>query len=310
METNSILHTRRKGEYVTPSGIAVNLQSLIGKWQKELTQSNDVKRKGAFDEMLLDCLTSIGRKSKSELTSKDVIKIFREDRKGLLFEIRQISNKRNPKFTFDYEFPTKDGKKYKDTYEVDFTPEDFPVKPYKWVADKMMVLYAIKEGILVVDDAEGINELPAGITLTKEQEKIALSGPFPVMYDNYDDIIANHKTQKCILPESGIEVQWDILDGEAEKKFQGILTSDSVSSHTQIQVRSAKYKNETESSVLLQLPLDNMDTLDIEGLRGHIMDVEANVETSVVVQYKDNSNMQANVDLVTTAAFFFPSLAI
>lgn len=296
METTaSILANRRKSIFVSPSGIEIEIQSLIGKWQKELTQSNEKKRRNAFDEMLKDCIIRIGEKI--NITIDDVRKLFREDRKAILFEIRQLSNNRNPIFTFDYEFPTKDGKKYKQRYNVEFTPEDFPVKPYKWVRDAMMNAYLEK------------NELPDNYDLTDSQKSEALSGEFPTLYKDYNEIVEKHKEQHFRL-ESGHVVVWRILDGEAERKNQNLLSSDSISSHTQLQVREVKYDSPNQPGTLIHLPLDEMDTLDIEAIRSNIVEVEANVETSVVVQYQENTSMQANVDLVTTPAFFFPSLAI
>lgn len=314
METN-IIASRRTSSHVTLSGIEVGLQSLVGVWQKELTQANDTKRRDAFDEMLLDCITYIGTKTKAELTLSDIRKLFREDRKDILFEIRQLSNKRNPEFVFDYEFPTKNKQKYKQRTVVIFDPESFPRTPYKWVREKMYVNYAVKNGLFEHPDADSLEALPTDVVLTKEQKKQALLAEIPVMFQSYDEIVQKHKRNRFRLPECGVEVVWNITDGEAERKNQKIINPDDVSSHTQIQVTDAKYvtyqKGSTgEVEVLVTLPLDRMDTLDIEGLRREIMETEGHIETTVVCQYGDNASMQANVDLVTTAAFFFPSLAI
>lgn len=73
-------------------------------------------------------------------------------------------------------------------------------------------------------------------------------------------------------------------------------------------IRNCIYRDDKQLPI--KIPLDRMDTLDIEALRFHMMEVEGDMETSVVVQYKDDATMQQQVDLVTTAGFFFPSLAI
>lgn len=293
---NPIFGVRKTETYISLSGIEIEIQSLVGKWQKELTQSNETKRKNAFDEMLFDCVIRIGNKVKSELTMKDIRAMFREDRKQCLFNIRQLSNKNNPLFKFNYEFPTKDGKKYKDAYTVKYEPEDFPVKPYQWVREEMIERY------------RKLNEIEEGEQLTEAQMAEALGTEIPKMFDDYQEIINKYLKQEFKLPESGVIVEWEIMDGEKEKKNQGVLTADNVSSHTQIMIRNCVYRDEAKTPI--KIPLDRMDTMDIEALRLQIMELEGEMETTVVVQYKDNVNMQASVDLVTTAGFFFPSLAI
>jgi hypothetical protein len=293
---NPIFGIRSKETYITLSGIEVEIQSLVGKWQKELTQSNEQKRRGAFDEMLFDCINRIGSKTKSELTMKDIRALFREDRKQALFNIRQISNKNNPLFTFNYEFPTKNGKKYKQKYTVKYEKEDFPVKPYQWVREEMFERY------------RKLNEIEEGAELDEIQQAEALDTPIPILFQDYQEIVNKFRKQEFVLPESKVLIEWEIMDGEKEKQNQGVLNADNVSSHTQIMIRNCIYRDEKKTPI--KIPLDRMDTLDIEALRYQMMEVEGDIETSVVVQYKEDTTMQANVDLVTTAGFFFPSLAI
>lgn len=201
----SIHGVRKKETYISLTGIEIEIQSLIGVWQKELTQANEQKRKNAFDEMLLDCIVRIGDKPKSELTMKDIRAMFREDRKQALFNIRQLSNKNNPLFTFNFEFPTKDGKKYKDKYTVKYEPEDFPLKPYQWVREEMYVTY------------RKLNDIEEGAELTDDQKAEAIKTDIPKLFSNYAEIVEKYKKQEFVLPETGVTVEWELLDGEKEK---------------------------------------------------------------------------------------------
>jgi len=293
--------TRKSTTKVLPSGIEVELLSLTGKQQKDLTINDESKRKNAIDNMLLDCTGRIG--SKTTVTPKDIEKLFSEDRKYMLFELQQFSNDYDPEFRFAYEFPTKDGKKLKDTYIVMFTKEDFPKRPYKWVMDEMIRLHKEK------------NEIAADVELDEDQLKmILIKEEYPVMFtDTYDEIIEKYKQQKTKLKECGVEVVWNVLDGIAEKENAKFTNEKKMSSHTYFQNRDCKYLDpeslEKGKEIPINVPYDDVSTNDLEQLRETMLDFEASIETNVVVSYKGDTSMQANLNLVTVPAFFFRSLA-
>ena len=293
-------NVRKQGELITPSGIKVGLLSLLGKHQALITNQSDKKRLSGFEEMLFDCIDYIGEKSKDKLTKKDILRLLETDRKAILFKLRQLSNNDNSEFIFDYEFPTENGQKLKDRKVVDFNNENFPIKPFSWVLDQMKTSYMLKYKLKNLND---------------DQIQDVLKEDIPEMFDSYDDILNKYQIQEFKLPECGIKVSWKLLTAEGSTKFQGIISEDNVNSHTQIQMHSPTYVNEElskgrENPVNQPVPLDDLGLLDIEALRKNIIEVEGSVDSSIVVQYKNDVRKQQQLDLVTMPAFFFPSLAI
>ena len=196
--------TRKTEEIVLPSGIKARLRSLMGEHQVLISQSDEKKRRNAIDEMLLDCIASLGEKS--SLTMQDIEKLFSADRAYALFRIRQLSNKTSDKFVFDYEFPVDaNGSRRKQRYIVEFNKKDFPARPYFWVWEKMKA------------DYKAANKLERDLT-EEQEEEILEKTDFPEMFTSYEDIREKYFEQICTLPESGVAVHWYILDGESEKK--------------------------------------------------------------------------------------------
>lgn len=292
--------TRKKGTRVLPSGIECELLSLQGKQQHDLTINDEAKRKDAIDNMLLECTARIG--SNTSVSMADIMNLFSEDRKFMLFELQQLSNSYDPNFIFAYEFPTEGGKKLKQIYEVVFDKEDFPRVPYKWVLEAMITQYKEK------------NSIAADETLDKETiDKIIFDAEeFPILFNNYSEIITKYKTNKTVVKESGVTMVWNILDGNAEKENMKMDTT-KISSHTFFQNRNCKYLDPESliagKEIPMLIPYDKVSSNDLEQLRSAILDFEASIETSVVVKYKNDNSKQANVNLITTPAFFFPSLA-
>jgi len=292
---------RKSGNYVTPSGIQVGLLSLLGRHQALITNQSDKKRLTGFEELLFDCIEFIGEKTKAELTKADISRLLEPDRKAILFQLRQLSNGDDRKFIFDYEFPTEDGKKLKERKVVDFTDQNFPVKPFYWTRERMISDYIEK------------HEITHELSVT-ETEK-ALAGDFPIMFDNYREITEKYFNQEFVLPECGVKVNWNLLTAEESAKFQGVLTEESVNSHTQILMHTPKYVDEElsvgrDKPVVQPVPLDKLTLKDIEALRHEIMSKEASVDSTIVVQYRNDTRKQQQLDLVSMPAFFFPSLAI
>lgn len=291
---------RRETSVVITSGIKVGILSLIGKYQSWITNQDVNKRKKAIDEMLLDSISFIGDNKK--ISMSDIKKLLNMDRKFLLFALRQFSTKQEPSFVFDYEFPVKNGLKRKKRFVVTFDKESFPVKPYHWVESEMIKNFKVENGISDED------------VLSEEDKIKALEMDYPEMYINYDDIISEQKNNQYKLEESGITVEYDLLSVEKENEI-GNKNQEHLTSHTYISMRNARYKDEEESTrkgkdIYFPLPLDKLDLLDIDGLRGDMMKKEAMVETSVVVDYDGDPSSVTQIDLISTPAFFFPKLAL
>ncbi|RUP38222.1 MAG: hypothetical protein EKK63_12645 [Acinetobacter sp.] len=296
----SIFQSRKEGTSVLPSGVQASYRSLTGKHQEQITINDEDKRRAGIDNILVDCLISIG--DDTEVTLKKVQALLVEDRKALLFALRQLSNQENKEFRFEYEFPTQGGKKMKDAYKVNFTKDDFPVTPYKWVRTAIEKKYMEERGIESEKD------------LTDTDKTAILNEELPVLFTSYEEMLKEHKMQELELPECKVRVKYQLLDGVRELEFIKTLKKDTISSHTYLSQRKPKYldpeKLKAEKEVWLDVPFGELGIPDIEALRKHMKDTEANVETTVVVQYKDNPAIQAQVDLVSTPAFFFPSLAV
>lgn len=290
----NLFKVEKTGTVVLTSGIEAELVGLQGKHQAMITINDEAKRRKGIDQMLLSCLKRLGEKT--SFTIEDVQNLLSADRKKLLFELRNISNNDDKSFIFDYEFPTQGGKKLKQRYTVDFLKDDFPCTPYGWVKEKMIEDYKLKNGITK--------------ELKEEEEKEAISEPFPIMFTDYEEIIALSEIWTK-LPECGISVRWNMLNGKEEIKYSKLLQVASITSHTQIEMRRPVFENtDLESKPIQKVPLDDLSLNDIEALRRDIMDKEGNVDSFVVVQYKNDVSIQSQVDLVATPAFFFSSLAI
>lgn len=291
---------RRKETYVTPSGVEIGLLSMYGDHQALITNSDEKKRRNAIDEMLKDCIEFIG--NNREVTMKDVEALLSFDRSAILFRLRQFSNLRSPNFLFDYEFPvTNNGDRRKQRYEVIFNKRDFPQRPAYWVMEKMVADYRKELGLDENAKAE----------LTEDQISDMLEKhTFPVCYESYSEMLEKHKFQTVKLIDAGVEVHWEMLDGATEKKYADSKRQKEVSSHDQLLQRNPKYKEvDGEKENFMLLPIGKISTDDIEDLRADVLKKEADIDTSVVVQYREDVRTQANLNLITVPAFFFPSLA-
>ena len=286
--------TRRKQTKVMPSGVEVEMLNLIGAHQALITNSDENRRKNAIDEMLLGCLTRIG--NNANITSTHIEILLGQDRAWLLFELRKFSNKRSPNFIFDYEFPVdENGSRRKQRYEVLFNKSDFPQRPYYWVAKKM------------VENFKEENKINRDLSDTEIAE--IYEGEFPKMYDDYSQMLNEHKEQTLILEDSQTTVHWTMLDGKREKEYSKIVSKKNVSSHDQLMQRNPVFEDETSDKIMPALPINDLSQDDIEQLREDIMTKEANIDTTVVVQYREDTRAQVQLNLITLPSFFFPSLA-
>lgn len=289
--------TRRSVEKVMPSGVAITMLNLTGEHQALITSSDEKKRRNAIDEMLLGCISRIG--DNYSPTLEDIGRLLSQDRAWCLFELRQFSNKRSPNFIFDYEYPVDDnGYRRKQRYEVIFNREDFPQRPYYWTFEKMAEDYKKENGIELKCD------------LSENQIASMLEKPYPELFSNYNEMLEIYKKQEVLLEDSNVVVYWEMMDGDKEKSYAKNANKKNVSSHDQILQRNPRYNDgESELDNLPAVPLNELSQDDIEQLREDIVSKEAFIDTSVVLQYKEDARTTVSLNLITVPAFFFPSLA-
>jgi len=294
----NIFKVQKTADIVLPCGVAAQIRGLEGKHQAMITVQDQSKRMQGLKRILWDCLVKLGD---SNSISEDYIdKLTSFDRKCLLWKIRELSNKDTDRFVFDYEFPTDNNRKLKQRFEVEFNSESFPVKPAKWVREKM-IIDLMEEGYSNITED------------SPEYKNKVHSGEFPVMFDTYEQMLQEKLVKPLKLPECGVEVFWHLSLGKDEDRFSNIKGLET-SSHTQLQMHTPKYRNVELSKkgkdVIQAVPLDDLSNIDIEELRHDIMDYEGNIDSMIVVQSDEDTNKIAQIDLLQTPAFFFASLAL
>lgn len=276
---------------VTPSGVEFSVRNLIGRDQNLLTRAQDDGDTSAFNKMLKDCLRSLGEKDVTKITDKDVTNMLSNDRKFILVTVREHTLGYQPIFKFNYEFPLRKGSKEKEVvpFEVKFTPENFPVKPYYWVAEKIAEL-----------QKENPEYLADGHT-----------NQFPIMYSNYSDMLSERRLITGTFPD-GKAYQWTLLDGEMEKKYAKV----DMVINTMLEMRGIKlpFVSGTDDSgkpktILMMYDTDTADIIELEQLRTEIREKEGTIDTFLTIQNPDNIRSQ-RVDLISLPVFFFPSQAI
>ena len=290
---------REEKTFVTLSGVEITISELIGEHQVLISKQDAGQRSKGFLKLLKDCISKIGSKTGAEITEKDINMLLEGDRRQILWELRKLSNPDDKEFVFDYEFPVQGGKKLKQRCDVSIDAENFPSKPYKWVREQMVSEYANDFGIVVSEMAE-------------QDKQLALKNDIPVMYPTYEEMLETNRIQTVTLPRSGQEVTYELVTTEMSEKLAKVVTAESVTSHTQLELHRPRYKakNGKEQATFMQLDLNRLMLKDIECLRKHILETEGSIDTTVVVKHESNSSLVQQIDLVSLAAFFFPSLAI
>lgn len=276
---------------VTPSGVEFSVRNLIGKDQDLLTRAQDDGDSNSLNLMLYGALRSLGEKDQSKITIKDVESMLSNDRKFILVTIREHTLGYKKVFDFNFEWPLRKGSKEKEivAYQVNFTPENFPVKPFYWVAEEIARLQAEN----------------------KEYKADGHINLFPIMYSSYAQMLTERRLIKGTFPSGG-EYQWNLLDGEMEKKYSKV----EMVINTMLEMRGIKlpFVNGTDDNgkpkiALIMYDTANADIMDLEHLRTEIRQKEGTVDTFLTIQNPDNVRSQ-RVDLISLPVFFFPSQAI
>ena len=209
--------------------------------------------------------------SETNITDDLILEMVSCDRKKALFELRQFSYGFDPNFEFQFEYLSEEGKKKKAEISVDLDTYEFEVTPMKY------------------KDESG-NVVEANFT-------------------EYADVIA-HKKVTIILPQSGEEVQFTLLDGKGENIGARTPKRDR-SSHTLVRMRQpiTYTTSSAGNKVPLQLNLNNLSLVDIEFLRKSIKQYEGDVDTILQFEHPETGNLES-VDIMGLTAFFYRSEAI
>lgn len=284
-------------ESVTPSGVSFTVRALKGKDQATLTtvSQSDSAAPSTIDQMLSDCLISLGVKGEAEITPKVVGRLLSNDRKFILVTLRQHTLNYQKQFEFKYDWPIDTNKRDKEVqnYSVNFTSDNFPVIPYWWLLEHIEDL--------AKEDADF--KTPDGHDIL-----------YPAMFDNYDDMMLEHQEIEGVF-EDNTKYKWKLLDGKMEKNM---LSVKKININTPIEQRAIKYlwgdAPDTEAGegakkqVWTIFDVGEADVLDLEQIREEIRLKEGEVDTSLTIEHQTNPLKQVKVDLISIPAFFFPSL--
>jgi hypothetical protein len=107
--------------YTLPSGLACELREMTGAEEELLTNARLIKSGDAYNQVMRNCLVSLG--GKTEVTLTDVLDLLAGDRNVILVRLRQISL--GDELTVSLTCP-----KCKWTSQVLVNLEDLPVTPY------------------------------------------------------------------------------------------------------------------------------------------------------------------------------------
>lgn len=268
------------------SGPECEVKEMTGKHQRILTEQEKKSHNDKLHEILEDLIVRVGSvhfpvmEGSKDVTSKFLKEMLACDKKKILTEIRQFSLDFQTDFSFLYKYQDSTGKK--------------------------------QETEIVVNLEEEV-----GSQFPSHSPKNEIGGELSdLQFEEYSEVL-EYKKVRTILPKSGEEVEFIMLDGVGEAIGSATKKSER-SSHTLIKMRRpVKFvqKSEGRDVVPVQLNLDNLSIADIEHLRKKIKEVEGNVDTEIIFEHPDgdlapNGEREVILDLLSTAAFFFPSAAI
>ncbi len=183
-------------------------------------------------------------------------------------------------------------------FTMDFDPE------FKFTYDYIAKDKSKQKFELAIDLKDGFPS--RNLMVEQEGELVEAS------YSEYSEI---NKKVTLVLPKSGKQIQWTILDGLGE--MTGAATSKAErSSHTALKMRNPVELVKTDAGFTpIQINLDTLSFKDIEAIRSSIKKIEGNVDTEIQFEHpeaelKPASEKMVTVDVLSVLAFFFPSEAI
>lgn len=287
---------RRTDELTLLSGIKCKIQELTGEHEGNLTSSKENIRKNAMDRLLEDCILELGDVVGPNMNH--IKRMLEADRKHALIAIRQLSNDYDPNFNFFFEFPSKNGQKDKQKFNVDFTYAIMQTENF----DKVKNEVTITQTPILFEGEVPKNKKPVNFE----------AKPYWKKFKTLDEI-RDEQDQIFVLPRSGRKVIWSLLTGELKASFiENSKFQNDNNSHDLFKMRNCRYveTDEKGQKSYIQIDFKTMIYKDIEALRAEILSKEGSFDTLLVIQNQKDSTQKERVDLLDQPAFFFPSLAI
>lgn len=263
-----------------PSGPECEVTELTGKHQELLTIQSSKSHTERLTELLADCIVRVG--SERNITPEFVNAMLSGDKKKALVEIRQFTLGFQNSFSFTYEY--LDSEKKKKTHEVVVDLDEKGEFPFRTMK--------IEKEVQKEDGTTTVELVDANFT-------------------EYDEVLA-HKKVSLVLPRSGQEIQFTMLDGKGELIGSKTSKKDR-SSHTLLKMRQPVYFHKKENgkdTVPIQFDLNRAAYMDLEALRKKIKEVEPDVDTEVMFEHPEEGYKDEVVDILSVVAFFFPSEAL
>lgn len=280
-------------KFTLPSGVEAEVRNFYGEDYDILTNPSYARNGSQFNKLAAAATVRIG--NDNNITEEKVTNLLSNDRKALLLETRMHTMRHNPTFKFRYEWPLRNKKKDAQEYEVTFNSESFPMIPYLWVREKMH------------DEAQQNGQ--------EEASHHPLDFHFPVLYEDYEDMLSEHSTQRTVL-DDGREIHWSVMNGRMEKMAREKLRQ-TRSPNMMITMRGAHQVGEMSAETTadgagaaVKMPFNpaKEDVYDLEAIRTDIFHTEGEINTFVVIENQKEAGEQQRVDLLTTESFFFPSM--
>jgi hypothetical protein len=126
----------------------------------------------------------------------------------------------------------------------------------------------------------------------------------PLLCAEYSEVLEKRE-QSYILPKSGKEVFFRMLDGNAEKRMKDI-DENKLSRITDIALRIPEYK--MENGLRARLDLMKARSTDIEALRIEIKKYEGDIDTVVEFDNPHDIGKIVRFDFTTVSDFLFPAV--
>lgn len=278
-------------ESVTPSGVEFAVRALKGMDQNTLGDENIVGQE-RLNKMLKNCLRKLGDKSQIQITEDDVKGMLTNDRKFIFVLLRNFSLNFDPKFKFKYEWPIGSSKnKEVFEYEVNMTHENFPVKPYIWMREKIEADKALAEA-----EKDSEYKDPDGFQVK-----------FPKLYESYAEMLKERSEYKGAFSCDPDKTQYifRLLNGVAEEKWGPVIQKKKLINDT-LEMRQPRY---LMGGQYVSFDTSKADINYVEELREAQVMVEGDVDTYLVIEHKTDLSRTIRVDVVALPVFFFPSQA-
>lgn len=309
---------QRTHEFVLPSGVPCVTRSLIGEDYDILTSPKYTKNGTQFVQLCKAALLKLGDSEK--ISEEMIFKLLTNDRKFMLLQIRQHTMRFSNEFKFTWEWPLKDKQKDRQSYEVIFSREQFPVTPYRWVAEAMKqqgkeVLSAqqVEQNVNQARpvDSPNLFDATADEAAMAAEPRAVYSDPdqdaFPEVYSSYAEMLEDQSERKFDF-EDEPTLYWRLLNGRMEKAQ---MSQQNTSVNQVIDMRQAHHKIEIKGTGLTEKSFNSgkADAYMLDILRGEIMQTEGLIDTFLVIENQKDKTQQTRVDLVSVDSFFFPSMA-